>query len=960
MAVKNPQKEALKRIRQAKRLGSKTLDLSGLGLKTLPSEIGAVADLNTLTLRDNHLTSLPPEIGKLAHLKHLTLEGNQLTSLPPEIGGVADLHTLDLKDNHLTSLPPEIAALVDLRILQLRNNRLASLPPEIGKLTTLVFLILADNQLSSLPPELGRLEILGNLTLIGNPLPDTLLELAARDARGALAYIRDQAVEGGEPLYEAKLVLVGEGDVGKTCLLHALQGKPFKPQETTKGMEVAREPLPLPHPESGAEITLNAWDFGGQKDYQITHQFFFSPRSLYLVVWDPRSGHEKCDVDGWISRIRLRVGDDATILVVATHCRDGDPPPAVNIDKDRLREKHGDVIADFFETDSYENKKAGVQRFGIDELREKIATLAAGLRGMGDPLPPSWNKAREQVLSLAKAKKKTPWISRDDFAGVCRRAGLADDATNGLLILMHELGQIVYFGRPRQTPDEPALPAGDDEKRLGDVVVLMPEWLAKAVCFVIEDKETRIDAGVLRYDRLPRIWRDDRERGAKYDPKLYPYFLALMEKYDICYRLEDGASSLVPQLITRGRPKDLPWYPESEPEQEPQLALSCELDEVPPGLVPLMIVRTHRFSKQNNHWELGAFLDYGAYGTAHMALVDRELMFTVRGEYPTHFMTLLTDSYEVLVDHVWPGLKKRYRLSIPCPNRIDGALCPGRFELDALRTFFAEGDTAERCRRCKQKHEIGRLLLGLSTPGIARDEPSARLEALIKETAAEVAQVVEKEGSRTRDRIEALESSSAGQFRQILASMYNETATAPGMFTLLPEDGKWLKVQGTRRYRLTLWCEYPECPHPLCKIGSGGEGEYLFERSADWLIKAAPVITWTARVLKVALPIASGVIKAGLDEWDLKGLKPKLDLMEKCAGALPGGELETLGGAEQPTGFFKRPVGAELREFHDLLEAEAKGRRWGGLRRVPTKTGDYLWVCPKHYAEFDPALPKLS
>ena len=60
------------------------------------------------------------------------------------------------------------------------------------------------------------------------------------------------------------------------------------------------------------------------------------------------------------------------------------------------------------------------------------------------------------------------------------------------------------------------------------------------------------------------------------------------------------------------------------------------------------------------------------------------------------------------------------------------------------------------------------------------------------------------------------------------------------------------------------------------------------------------------------------------------------------------------------SGFFKRPVGAELREFHDLLEAEAKGRRWGGLRRVPTKTGDYLWVCPKHYAEFDPALPKLS
>ena len=146
----------------------------------------------------------------------------------------------------------------------------------------------------------------------------------------------------------------------------------------------------------------------------------------------------------------------------------------------------------------------------------------------------------------------------------------------------------------------------------------------------------------------------------------------------------------------------------------------------------------------------------------------------------------------------------------------------------------------------------------------------------------------------------------------------------------------------------------------MCKIGSGGEGEYKFERSADWLIKAAPVITWTARVLKVALPIISGVIKAGLDEWDLKGLKPKLDLMEKCAGALPGGELETLGGGERATGFFKRPEGADLREFHDLLKAEVKGRAWGGLGRVGTKTGDYPWLCPTHYAEFDPALPEVG
>ena len=44
----------------------------------------------------------------------------------------------------------------------------------------------------------------------------------------------------------------------------------------------------------------------------------------------------------------------------------------------------------------------------------------------------------------------------------------------------------------------------------------------------------------------------------------------------------------------------------------------------------------------------------------------------------------------------------------------------------------------------------------------------------------------------------------ADMFRLVLASLHNETAAGPGMFTLLPEDGKWLKVQGKRRYSAAL------------------------------------------------------------------------------------------------------------------------------------------------------------
>ena len=50
----------------------------------------------------------------------------------------------------------------------------------------------------SLPTELERLKELEVLDLRDNPLPDALLELAEKDTHGALAYIRDQGVEGGD------------------------------------------------------------------------------------------------------------------------------------------------------------------------------------------------------------------------------------------------------------------------------------------------------------------------------------------------------------------------------------------------------------------------------------------------------------------------------------------------------------------------------------------------------------------------------------------------------------------------------------------------------------------------------------------------------------------------------------------------------------------------------------------
>jgi Leucine-rich repeat (LRR) protein len=78
--------------------------------------------LEELWLHDNELEALPSMMGKLKQLRTLTLSHNQLSMLPEGysgMGGCASLAELWLKGNPLKRLPPELANLSTLRVLLL-------------------------------------------------------------------------------------------------------------------------------------------------------------------------------------------------------------------------------------------------------------------------------------------------------------------------------------------------------------------------------------------------------------------------------------------------------------------------------------------------------------------------------------------------------------------------------------------------------------------------------------------------------------------------------------------------------------------------------------------------------------------------------------------------------------------------------------------------------------------------
>ncbi|MEH2335417.1 leucine-rich repeat domain-containing protein [Nostoc sp.] len=200
-----------------------------------------------------------------------------------------NLTKLDLSDKGLTTLPPEIVQLTNLRSLDLSSNQLSSLPPEIVQLTNLQTLYLSNNPLESPPPEI------------------------IQNGFGAiLDFCRQQLEQKTDLLYEAKLIIVGEGGAGKTTLAKKIQNENYKLQQdesSTEGIDVIQWKFPF----KGKEFQVNIWDFGGQEIYHATHQFFLTKRSLYALVADTRK--EDTDFYYWLNVVELLSGNSPLLIV---------------------------------------------------------------------------------------------------------------------------------------------------------------------------------------------------------------------------------------------------------------------------------------------------------------------------------------------------------------------------------------------------------------------------------------------------------------------------------------------------------------------------------------------------------------------------------------------------------------------------------------------------------------------
>jgi len=746
------------------------LELSGLGLTTLPPEIGQLTALTRLDLNNNQLTSLPPEIGRLTALTELRLSRNQLTSLPeivrltalmvlrlsgnqltslppeivrltalmelhldnnrltslpPEIGQLTALTGLHLDDNRLTSLPPEIGQFTALTVLDLDNNQLTSLPPEIGQLTALRTLYLSGNQLTSLPPEIGQLTALTKLFLHGNSalaipgpiLGPTLIEVygsekkpAARpqDILGFYFAQRQGAAAGTlRPVNEIKVMLVGRGGAGKTSLRRFFMGEPHdKEERETQGIALDSFRLRC----AQGEMTVRLWDFAGQEITHALHQFFLTEGCVYVLVLDPRSNTEMQDAEYWLGLLKRYAGGGPVLVALNRQdARQG----GYDVDRRVLQERFP-----FIQSFSPTNCE---QRQGCKDLRRRLGDAVESLKDTEPPhlkVPESWLKVMEECAGEARGKPQPAGNKLLRWLGLAGHAVPA--ATGRHHLTLEEFRAIcAKYGETESEKQESlarllhklgAVLHFVDEPRLRDTTVLNPHWVTDGVYRLLRFKDRPESDGTLTLAEALEALAGETEKSAR-------FLLRLMERFEMCFPLdEDEGGKLPTQWLIPGALGEFQPEGVTADWQKPgSVRLRYVYDPLPEGVLPRFIVMTHLLSEGKPRWRHGVVLEDGSAA----ALVRR-------GEKRNHVEVTAfgPDSERLRLLEIIQGNLERIHTDLPDPKPF------AEMELAGLPGVFrpvADLEAAELGRqRVAVDTEQGKALVEPTPQLNQTSEPEAR------------------------------------------------------------------------------------------------------------------------------------------------------------------------------------------------------------------------------------------
>ncbi|HYF87099.1 leucine-rich repeat domain-containing protein [Azospirillum sp.] len=519
--------------------GLQQLFFSGTSVNDL-SPLSGLNGLQHLNCSETSVSDLSPLCG-LNGLQRLNCSGTSVSDLS-QLSGLNGLQHLNCSGTSVSDLSP-LGGLSGLQQLYCSSTSVSDLSPLIG-LNSLQHLDCSNTALSDLSPLSGLSSLkrlyLWNVEIPGIPTAGVLSQEPYDDCLDRLcAHWADLIKAGEEVVPTVKLLLLGNGRVGKTQIARKLAGLPFESESvSTHGIRIGRIDL-----DGESQIRLHVWDFGGQDIYHGAHALFLSSPALLAVVWAREVEDEPTHTYGglefrnqplpyWLAVAHHQGHRYSPRLVIQTRCERKDQEEARPPAPDELLnapDRYCDILRVSAETGRRFDALRDCLRDAVGWMRDPdrlgVAKVGAGRLRVQRRL----EQMRDEDEARPPAERRHRLLTMEAFTAICAEK---DDVSSpeALLVWLDAEGTVFY---------RPGL--------FHNHVVLDQNWALEAIYAVFDRdrgalQQIRHNNGRFTRDLLDRlVWEDhlpaDRE-----------LFVSMMLSCGICFKhreIPDGRERVV-------------------------------------------------------------------------------------------------------------------------------------------------------------------------------------------------------------------------------------------------------------------------------------------------------------------------------------------------------------------------------------------------------------------------------
>lgn len=711
--------ELLDLINEAKENRWQALDLRSCGIKDFPDELWELTELRMLYIGNelrysstgslisnendnNTFTVIPKKIERLKNLQVLCISGKNAEFEDDDALDLPRLLHLDIYNCDYVQIPKpllipslegigfncldsslsnDILLLKNLKHMYLSRSKFTKLPEKFGLLNNLEVLFLFGSKISSLPKSLRYCLKLTHISLEHTPLEKkTPPEILQQSAQEIVSYILSQQSTASKTFFnESKMIIVGQGHVGKTSILNRVINNIYSEESSTEGIDISSWSFM----KQRQNYKLNVWDFGGQEIYHATHQFFLTKRSLYLLVWDALAEEEYGRIDYWLKTIQS-FADDSPIILVVNKC-DKNIGRYSRIDENDYKERFPQI-----KNILYVSCKDNT---GISRLKNCIKQIAVNLPLMKTAWLNSWMSVRKELEKLAEDNN---YITYTDYLIICEKNGVTNTGEAlSLVKYLNDLGIVLYY---------------HDDTLLKNLVILSSEWGTDAVYKILDEQERHLKNrnGILYFNDLEQIWSDH----DRYPAEFYQHLLNLMEKFQLTFRINE-ITYLVAELLDN-KPTELKWeFPRRD-----TLAFRYDYDFLPAGVMTRFIVSINKYIASlegiKQCWKKGAYLTHNtAYALVRLFdnITEKYISIQVCGKNRRDKVELLSKIKDKIdeINALFNQIKITKR--IPCNCTKD---CDYLFDYDVLIEAEKRGRKELMCQKSFTDVSIANLLDGMS------------------------------------------------------------------------------------------------------------------------------------------------------------------------------------------------------------------------------------------------------